>query len=105
MFARNWHSFDVGTNQPVRQSCCQSFEDLPKVIQVEIFIEAYLFSPKNKTRDLRLKILFTISYILSKAGMHLKRKFSISIVMFTGNVIFFILRSIVLLFVHDRTCL
>lgn len=40
-------------------------DDLSKVIQVEIFIETCFISPKNKTGDLRLKILFTTSYILS----------------------------------------
>ena len=87
MFVRNWHSFDVGTNQPVRHSCCQSLRIFLKLFKWKFSSTPAFFHPKNKTRDLRFKILFTISYILSKAGMHL-RKFSFPIVMFTGNVIF-----------------
>ena len=58
-------------------------EDLSKVIQVEIFI-GVIFLPKNKARD-----LFTMSYILGKADIHLKRNFTFSIVMFTGKVVIF----------------
>ena len=88
-FARNWHSFDVATNQPVNPFMCSVIEGLSKVIQVEIFIWEGFFLPKNKARDLCLRGLFTISYILSKADMHLKRRVTFSIVTFTGKVVIF----------------
>jgi len=57
---------------------------------VEIFIGAnFFFSPRNKARDLCFKVLVTISYILDIPGMHLKRKITYSITMFTGKVVIF----------------